>query len=204
MGVPVHQVKEFAPALSFGCSISTPGYLALGLLDHPAELRRLREEWTCMANYYVMLAPEGTGSVRAIAGFKDAFVRFKLTEGDRRALSKGLRDLISLLLHAGATAVFPAIQRGSAVRTIHDLQRMPEALSPASANLMTIHLFSSCPMGEDRAKCATDSFGAVRGHSNLYINDASLLPTSPTVNPQGTIMAIARRNALRFLSRYRP
>ncbi len=36
MGVPVHQVKEFSPRLSFGCSISTPPYLALGLLDHPA------------------------------------------------------------------------------------------------------------------------------------------------------------------------
>src|SRR5439155_5611251 len=29
MGVPVHQVKEFAPRVSFGCSISTPPYLAL-------------------------------------------------------------------------------------------------------------------------------------------------------------------------------
>jgi len=35
MGVPVHQVKEFAPRFSFGCSISTPPYLALALLEHP-------------------------------------------------------------------------------------------------------------------------------------------------------------------------
>src|SRR5678816_1830819 len=33
MGVPVHQVKEFAPKMSFGCSISSPSYLALGLLE---------------------------------------------------------------------------------------------------------------------------------------------------------------------------
>jgi choline dehydrogenase-like flavoprotein len=204
MGVPVHQVKEFAPTLSFGCSISTPAYLALGLLDHPAQLPRLREDWTHMANYYVMAAPEGVGSVRTIPGFRDALVRFKPTEGDWRTLGRGLRQLVSILLQAGATAVFPAIQRGSAVRTTNDLERIPESLSPRSANLMTIHLFSSCPMGENRAKCATDSFGAVHGYSNLYVNDASLLPTSPTVNPQGTIMAIARRNALRFLSRNRP
>jgi len=33
---------------------------------------------------------------------------------------------------------------------------------------------------------------------NLYVNDASMLPDSPGINPQGTIMALARRNALHF------
>src|SRR5262245_33619441 len=52
MGVPVHQVKEFAPRLSLGCSISTPPYLALGLLNRPQELKNLRTLWSQMANYY--------------------------------------------------------------------------------------------------------------------------------------------------------
>lgn len=69
------------------------------------------------------------------------------------------------------------------------------------ANLMTIHLFSSCPMGEDRSKCAADSFGHIHGFKNLFINDASLLCSAPGVNPQGSIMAIARRNALKFLGK---
>src|SRR5207244_136636 len=33
MCVPVHQVKEFAPRYSFGCSISAPPHLALAMLD---------------------------------------------------------------------------------------------------------------------------------------------------------------------------
>ena len=33
MGVPVHQVKEFAPRISLGGSISTPPYLAIALRD---------------------------------------------------------------------------------------------------------------------------------------------------------------------------
>jgi len=64
---------------------------------------------------------------------------------------------------------------------------------------MTIHLFSSCPMGEDQTRCATNSLGQVHGTANLYINDASLIPTAPGVNPQGTVMALARRNTLHFL-----
>jgi choline dehydrogenase-like flavoprotein len=66
---------------------------------------------------------------------------------------------------------------------------------------MTIHLFSSCPMGEDQSKCATNSFGRVHGFKNLFVNDASLLCTAPGVNPQGSIIALARRNALKFLGK---
>jgi choline dehydrogenase-like flavoprotein len=54
-------------------------------------------------------------------------------------------------------------------------------------------------MGENRSSCATDSFGLVRGFKNLFVNDASLLCTAPGVNPQGSIMALARRNTLKFL-----
>jgi choline dehydrogenase-like flavoprotein len=173
MGVPVHQVKEFAPRLSFGCSISTPSHLALGLLNHPEQTAG----WPNMANYYAMTTPEGRGSIRLLPGFQSPFVRYRLTANDRRNLDDGLRKLSDILHAAGAVAVYP------------------------NTNLMTIHLFSSCPMGENKSRCATDSFGRVHGCANLYINDASLLCTAPGVNPQGTIMAIARRNALRFLTR---
>ena len=63
---------------------------------------------------------------------------------------------------------------------------------------MTVHLCSTVPMGEDIAKCGADSFGRVHGISNVWVNDASLLPTAPGVNPQGTVMALAIRNARRF------
>jgi choline dehydrogenase-like flavoprotein len=56
-------------------------------------------------------------------------------------------------------------------------------------------------MGEDRMRCTADSFGRVHGSEGLFIADASLLCGAPGVNPQGTIMALARRNALRFLGR---
>ena len=55
-------------------------------------------------------------------------------------------------------------------------------------------------MGENKRVCATDSYGRVHGQKGLYVADASLLCTAPSVNPQGTIMAIARRNAQYFLN----
>ena len=53
-------------------------------------------------------------------------------------------------------------------------------------------------MGEDRTRSAADSFGRVHGAENVFVNDASLLPDAPGVNPQASVMAVALRNARRL------
>jgi choline dehydrogenase-like flavoprotein len=201
MGVPVHQVNEFTPRLSFGCSISSPAYVALGLLDHPEAARQTAATWKNSASYYAMITSEGRGSVRTLPGFRDPLVRYTLTESDRRNLGDGLHKLAQILFASGATSLYPTLMRGPVLHSGDWLAKLPRVLPDGMANLITIHLFSSCPMGEDNAKCATDSFGRVHGFNNLFVNDASLLCTAPGVNPQGSIMAIARRNALKFLGK---
>ncbi len=201
MGVPVHQVKEFSPRLSLGCSISSPAYVALGLLDHPEVARETYRTWQNTAIYYAMITSTGRGTVRGVPGYRDPLVRYALTEADRRNLADGLKKLAQALFAAGATQLFPSLTRGPMLHSEGCLSKIPDGLPDGQANLMTIHLFSSCPMGEDQSRCAADSFGRVHGFKNLYINDASLLCTAPGVNPQGSIMAIARRNALKFLGK---
>jgi choline dehydrogenase-like flavoprotein len=199
MGVPVHQVKEFAPRLSFGCSISSPAYLALGLLDHPQAAQRVAADWNHMAIYYAMITSEGRGTVRTLPGFRDPLVRYSLTKTDRTNLADGLQKLARILFESGASSLCPGLAQGRELLQRDDIKVLPDILPDGLANLMTIHLFSSCPMGEDRDRCAADSFGRVHGYNNLFINDASLLCTAPGVNPQGSIMALARRNILHFL-----
>jgi choline dehydrogenase-like flavoprotein len=201
MGVPVHQVKEFAPRLSFGGSISSPGYLALALSDHPAYLREVDTRWRHMAVYYAMITSPREGRVRCLPGFSDPLVTYSLGKEDRRLLAEGLFKLTQLMFAAGACAVFPGIsQFGPPLRAGAE-SRLPAELPARLANLMTIHLFSSCPMGENLARCAANSFGRLLDVPNLYLADASLLCTAPGVNPQGSVMALARRNALKFLGK---
>ena len=202
MGVPSHQVKEFAPKFSFGCSVSSPGYLALALLEHPSQARRVANNWPNMAAYYAMITGEGRGSVRALPGFRDPLVRYRLTQNDQRDLADGLRKLCEVLFAGGAQALYPGVTDSAELTSPDDLTKLPQTLPAGLASLMTIHLFSSCPMGEDRAKCATDSFGRVHGFKNLFVADASLLCTAPGVNPQGSIMAVARRNVMHFLNQH--
>ena len=199
MGVPVHQVKAFSPRFGFGCSISSPEHIALGMLDHRDHLSEIIERWGRVAIYYAMITGVGRGTVRVIPPFNSPLVRYRLTRGDLGDLMEGLRRLSILLFEAGAVALYPSIRNGPVLKDPEDLRRLPAVADKKQTNLMTIHLFSSCPMGENREICATDSFGKVHGFKNLFIADASLLCTAPGVNPQGSIMAIVRRNALKFL-----
>jgi choline dehydrogenase-like flavoprotein len=198
MGVPVHQVKEFAPHTTLGCSISAPPHLAMALAQHSATPPPVPENWRHMAVYYAMTGG-GSGRVRPVPFFRDPLVRFKLTAAHLSELANGLRRLCECLLAAGATVLYPTVMGSEAVTGEAQVRALPAALPPNSTSLMTVHAFSTCPMGEDRTRCAVDSFGSVHDVPNLHVADGSLLCGPPGVNPQGSIMALARRNALRFL-----
>ncbi len=201
-GVPVQQVEEFKPALTLGCSHSSLPHIALWLEGTPPGGRDalLRRDWERMAIFYVAAVAEGRGTVRALPLTEDALVRFRLSDRDLALLGEGLYKLGRLVFAAGAEAVFSPLGGGRPIEREADLGTL-RGLKHGAAPVTSIHLFASCPMGEDRRTCAVDSHGRLHGYRNIYLNDASILPHSPGVNPQGTIMAIARRNALRFLGR---
>jgi choline dehydrogenase-like flavoprotein len=57
------------------------------------------------------------------------------------------------------------------------------------------HSAGTCRMGEDPASSACDRDGRLHGSPNVYVADASLLPTNGSVNPGLTTMANAWRVA---------
>ena len=200
MGVPVHQVKEFSPDFTFGCSISTPPYLRIAMLDHNENIDLVDKNWKQMAIYYASIIPQGTGTVRKVPFFKDPLVRYKLTQIDRQTLALALKKLCELLLSAGALELFPSIHNGPVIKDMNDLKALPNKIISSRTSLMTVHLFSSCPMGEDKDICVVDSYGKVHGQENLWVSDASMIPSAPGVNPQGTIMAFAHRNVEKIIT----
>jgi choline dehydrogenase-like flavoprotein len=196
--VPVHQVKEFAPDLSFGGSASHPGLVALALSDHWPAMRDAVTAWREMAVYYAAITSEGRGRVTALPGMRDPLVTYRLTARDKALLGQGLARLALVMLEAGAREVFPSFRDAPIVRDRADLAELTGRFRASTASVMTVHLCSTVPMGEDRGRAAADSVGRVHGADNVYVNDASLLPDAPGVNPQASVMAIATRNARRL------
>lgn len=177
------QIKALAPHLSFGMSLSWPVHLAASLTPQwPATQTKL-SSLDKLAMYYVATTSHGTGSLQAL-GKRHYRARYALAPEDIHWLQEGYRHLATLLRDAGAKHLSGSLRPGT-----------HEDLPFTAKNLfaMSIHAFSSCPMGE-ASHCPVDSYGRLKGFANISIQDASLLPEAPSVNPQLTIMATVLRN----------
>ena len=199
--VPMHRVTEFSPFLTIGGSASRRGQVALAIADAaPHALEAVLEEWKNVVVYYAAIRSAGSGRVVAIPGLRAPLVTYSLTDADMSRLARGMVHLGAVLLAAGAVELYPSITAGTVAHKRNELDAWWAELTRARANLMTVHLTSTVRMGERRDRTGADSFGRVWGVPNLRVNDASLLPDAPGVNPQAAIMAIATRNADQFLS----
>ena len=201
--VPVHQVKEFAPEISFGGSASNPGLVAMALADNWAEFGHAVNDWQRVSVYYAAITSQGKGRVKAIPGMRDPLVTYHLTGRDKQLLRSGLSRLTLLMLAAGADEVYPSYRGAPLVRTPGDIANLQHSFATTKATVMTVHLCSTVPIGE-HPRCAANSFGQVRGMKNVWVNDASMLPDAPGVNPQGSVQAFAVRNARRFIETNSP
>ena len=200
LGVPVHQVKQFAPIYSFGCAISSKEFIAAGLIDYPKDLNEIDMQWKHMISYYAM-SSGGSGIVRNLPFNYGDYFRYSLTRKELKVLAAALKDLCKLLFAAGAIKLYPSIAGIDPLRSIEDINKLPDTLNRNKTSLMTIHLMSGCPMGENLSKCAVDSYGKLHGADDLYISDSSILCSAVGYNPQGTTMAIVRRNAMNFIKK---
>jgi choline dehydrogenase-like flavoprotein len=199
MGIAGEQVKEFSPQYSFGCAISSRAHLAINLASEAGGPEYAIARQPHLISYYVMSSGGLDGSVRALPGFDDPLVSYKLSARERTNLGSGVKGLAGLLLAAGATQVNTGLREQPIIHSEQQLTKLPDSLGPATDSIMTIHLMASCPMGENQTRAAVDSWGQVHGHPGLYVADVSTLCTSPGVNPQGSIMAVAKRSAEHFL-----
>lgn len=197
-GVPTVQVDQFKPELTLGCSYSSVPHLALWMGESKDKRARLGE-WPRTGIFYVAAVGTGVGKIRELPVLNEPFIRLPLTTEDLARLGDGLFKLGELLFAAGAQEISSPVAGGPAIKDRAGLEALCRALPQGRMAVSTIHLFSSVPMGEDQARCPTDSHGKLWAAKNVWVNDASLFPKSPAVNPQGTVLAVARRNVERFL-----
>ena len=149
--VPVHQVKEFAPDLSFGGSASQPGLVALALTDHWSAIREhaitdWRRDRRLLRGDHQRGTRPRAGAARPARPARHVPAHPARPRAAAAAASPGSRCSCS---RPGADEVLPVVPRRTGrARPRATWRRCTERFAAAAASVMTVHLCSTVPMGE--------------------------------------------------------
>ena len=165
-------------------ALNMPGWFD----DHYENMRRYRRLMAVGA----LVGTERNGRIgRALTG--GPAVHYVPTAGDMRKLADGLIDLGQILFAAGAKAVMVNAWEYFRFTSPNGLYELPSIMSdPSQLALGTGHPQGGNAIGSDPGQSVVDPGFRVHGYSNLYVCDASVFPTSITVNPQLTVMSLAQ------------
>jgi choline dehydrogenase-like flavoprotein len=162
-------------------SIVYPGYGAelLGWLDQAQHI----------AMFGAMVADQGVGSV--LSARDETLVRYSIARDDIAKLMVAVEAMGRLLFAAGAVEVLAGLPGASTVGSLAELQDVLSRTDPRSLHLSAFHPTGTAAAGTDSQRCPVDETGRLRGVDGVWVADASVLPSSPEVNPQVSIMALA-------------
>ncbi len=161
------------------------------LTERVADYRHL-----CMWVLAVRAEAEGTVGRR----FGVPWIRYSAPPADMERMREGLRVLAQTHFAAGARWVLPNVAGLPWRISAGELSKIDDAsLDPRAWVCILSHLFGGAVLGADPARSVVDVDGRVRGAESLFVADASILPGNIGVNPQLTIMAMARVCAERWL-----
>ncbi len=148
-------------------------------------------------NWALVVRAEAEGQVRSVLG--KTVIQYTPTLRDMDNLKQGLKVLSEMMFAAGAKEVWPNFHGVPILRSLDDLHFWDEVQAePRSCGMMLSHLFGSARMGSDDRNSVVGLDFQVHGIRGLYVLDSSLFPTNTGVNPQHTIMAVARLGASRI------
>ena len=191
-----HQIKEFFPDFSLGCSISSKAYIKQSLIGSCAkELSNYEIEKSAI--YYANIENR-QNRLYHFPLLKNPILRSGFDDKDFLLLKDGLLMLARVLFKAGAISIRLSANINNHSATLDEFKLLLEGLLSRNLNLMTIHLFASLPMGPGQ-RFPVEYGGRLKEATRIYVNDSSIFPSPIGANPQGTVMMLALNNVNKFL-----
>jgi choline dehydrogenase-like flavoprotein len=121
-------------------------------------------------------------------------VAYTPLEEDVKSAREALHLICEMFFAAGAREVYPGIYGvPSVIKSPDDLDLIANAsLDPRCYSFVATHLFGAARMGKDPRTSVIGTDFSTHDVKDLYVVDSSLFPTNMGVNPQHSIMGIAR------------
>ncbi len=164
-----------------------PGMGASVLPGFGASLVESLEGADTLANLGVMVADKSSGRV---VGSTQPLVFYALDRIDMQNLVFGMEKAAQLLFAAGAREVILGLSHQPVVHSHAEAKAVLSGVARHDLHLAGFHPTGTVSAGHDAARHPVDEQGRLRGVSNVWIADASILPACTRVNPQLSIMAM--------------
>jgi choline dehydrogenase-like flavoprotein len=156
---------------------------------------QLLEAYDRIACFGVMIEDVSRGRVRRGPGGRP-FITYSLVEHDVARLKRAVEILGRVYFAAGARTVIPLLHGFDELRSPADLERLRHAkLRARDFEISAYHPLGTARMGSDPRKSVVGADHQVHDTPGCYVVDGSVVPSSPAVNPQITIMTLATRAA---------
>jgi choline dehydrogenase-like flavoprotein len=165
-------------------SLFMPGWFE----EHWDNMQRYKH-MTCLG---VVVGTGNDGSVKASRFGYGMTLDYHPSNADFVRLKEGLQMAGRIGLKAGAKRVMPATFRMLEIRSERELARIGDEIGDDSdVSVNSAHPQGGNAMSADPLKGVVDPSFRVYGTMNVHVCDASVFPSSITVNPQLTVMALA-------------
>lgn len=195
-----YQVTEFFPKFIIGEAASGKRFLKISFINNNKFLYDVEKKWKKMSIYHVTFSL-GLGKVFKIPFYNKFIYFYKIRENDVEILQEGYIQLCKILFAGKAKKVNLITKKIQTVNKDNYINKIKNLKSIDDFKISSVHILGGVGSGENKDKCAVNSFGKLIGYNNIYINDSSLIDHKLLKNPQGTIMAVAKRNIDNFISK---
>jgi choline dehydrogenase-like flavoprotein len=179
------------------------GYILLNAIQEPVEASFSAEPGTgkpyvaYMTGYkntirlISLIHDKNVGEVKWKNGQKE--IIYSVDDEDFEAMKKGLIATAKILFASGAKKLYLPTSHISSIDRVEDVDKVIGALKnePARYKYTSFHPQGTCRMGRDPKKSVVNPYGETHDVKNLFVVDASLLPTSIGYNPSETVYALS-------------
>lgn len=172
-----------------------PEFSSIAMPHFGAQHAALMNESSHLATFGIMVTDTGSG--RVCAGLNGrARIYYSLSQTDAERFKRGIILCAKIFFAAGAQKLFFGLPGLETLDKESDISKLEAYdISPGDLELAAFHPMGTCRIGNDPSQSVVDQNMFLHRYECISVADASVIPSSIGVNPQLTIMALARRAA---------